>query len=137
MNELCFRLTSVRSWHSAFVFESDVSLMQWFSTRVPCDSVRGAVSCQLYWALRLFYHQGVPPNIDEADLGCHETKKVEYHCSDETLLIGFIIISETREREREFVLFSLLKTNIKDWRQSLFVYVIRIVSLCVCVMMRQ
>ena len=56
------------------------SLKQWFST---------LGSCQLSILLMfdLFEHLGVPPNIDVAEQGCREAKKVEKHCSKSLFLL--------------------------------------------------
>ena len=53
---------------------------QWFSTGVPRDSVKGAAGFQFSSPLDVFYHLGVPANIDIADQECCKSKKVENHC---------------------------------------------------------
>ena len=78
-------------------------------------------------------HLGVPPNIDIADKGCREAKKIENHCmrdfgwsiSDVTLrkICDKVILKrdkDKREREREGSrIMKLCVTSLRKYFQML------------------
>ena len=74
-----------------FMTRSKCAFVEKRCSRVVMVLYRGTVAhqgpvrqCQglsLLLILDLFYHSGVPQNIDKIDQGCHEAKKVEKHCS--------------------------------------------------------